>query len=464
MLRGFRRPGALGACALLASGVLATAPALANGRFPAADQLVVDPLDQDHLALRTTFGLLTSRDRGESWLHTCEQALGYMDIDPGLAVLPGGRVLFGLPTGVSRGDETGCTFAPAEGIDGLVVDVSASRGEPGTAIALTVSGTESQLFESSDDGGTFSAVGGPLVDFIAQTLDVSPSDPRVVYLSGRTGKTGVLLRSDDHGTSFASFAIPGADSTHQPYIAAIDPLDAERVYLRLFGLPGRVVVTPDGGESFEILLELSAPASGFALSEDGSTIWVTNTVDGTFRGTRNGGPLERVACRGLACLASVGGELFGCGDNAVDGFMIGGSADAGKTFEPLLDMSCVTGPALCDPNTGVGSICPNAWPAIRDQLGATTCNPSVPPPLDASCLSEGGAGADVDAGAGGEPPSLGGAGAPSASGRGADATGNDDGGCSVRASTSKRPVDGGFLCAVVLLIFARRMGRSVRQR
>src|ERR1051325_7029444 len=40
MLRGFRRPGALGARALLASGVLATAPALANGRFAAADQLV----------------------------------------------------------------------------------------------------------------------------------------------------------------------------------------------------------------------------------------------------------------------------------------------------------------------------------------------------------------------------------------------------------------------------------------
>src|SRR4051812_26416794 len=42
--------------------LLATAAA-ANGAFPAVSQLVSDPADPDHLVLRSTFGLLVTRDR-----------------------------------------------------------------------------------------------------------------------------------------------------------------------------------------------------------------------------------------------------------------------------------------------------------------------------------------------------------------------------------------------------------------
>src|SRR3954462_11155284 len=41
--------------------------ALANGRYPAASQLVVDPNDPKHLVVSATFGFLDSRDDGKTF-------------------------------------------------------------------------------------------------------------------------------------------------------------------------------------------------------------------------------------------------------------------------------------------------------------------------------------------------------------------------------------------------------------
>src|SRR5262245_66324806 len=43
-----------------------TSQARANGRFPAAGQVVVDPGDKQHIVLRTTYGILQTTDGGKN--------------------------------------------------------------------------------------------------------------------------------------------------------------------------------------------------------------------------------------------------------------------------------------------------------------------------------------------------------------------------------------------------------------
>src|SRR5688572_14774758 len=85
------------------------APAVANGRYPTAQQLVEQPDDPNRLWLRSTYGMLTSADRGETWKWVCELAVGYSgDTDPAIAVTAGGNVLVALYDGVKMTTDNGC--------------------------------------------------------------------------------------------------------------------------------------------------------------------------------------------------------------------------------------------------------------------------------------------------------------------------------------------------------------------
>lgn len=63
---------------LLPGAVAAGAPSMAraNGRFPAAQQVVLGPgARSDVITLRTTFGPLVSRDGGRGFRWYCEELL-----------------------------------------------------------------------------------------------------------------------------------------------------------------------------------------------------------------------------------------------------------------------------------------------------------------------------------------------------------------------------------------------------
>jgi hypothetical protein len=54
--------------AVSAAGVLAfSLSAQANGRFPSAGHVEVDPADPAHIVLRATYGLVVTRDGGSRW-------------------------------------------------------------------------------------------------------------------------------------------------------------------------------------------------------------------------------------------------------------------------------------------------------------------------------------------------------------------------------------------------------------
>src|SRR5207249_3345481 len=90
---------ALGAAAALS---LLAAPALGNGRFPAAGQIVVDPADPSSIVIRATYGTLTTRDGGKSWSWICEASVGYSGSeDPMMGITKDGSMLAGTFQGLS---------------------------------------------------------------------------------------------------------------------------------------------------------------------------------------------------------------------------------------------------------------------------------------------------------------------------------------------------------------------------
>lgn len=408
--------------------------ASANGAFPNVSQLVADPDDASHMVLRGTFGLLVTRNGGADWDWLCEAGLGYQDLEPPFTVLAGGTLLLALPTGVVRGDPSGCDFAPAEGIGERVVDVSRVTQRRGGAVALSTGETSSRVWRSTDGGLSFQPLGAALEGFVATTLDVAPHDPDRLYVSGVDADGRVLLlRSSNAGESFEAAELPTTDSVRRPYLAAVGP-DDDRVFVRLDGLPGTLLVSRDGGKSFEQVLELRIPIQGFALSPDGNSVLATNSYDGSFRADLETLAFEKVACRGPSCLLWTDHGLFGCGTNLPDGFILGASNDRGTTFERVLDLSCVRGPLACDPDSSAGATCEAAWPMIRTQLGAETCAPpAAPTPLHCGLDAEGGA---AGASSGGGTSGTGGA------------AGAGEAGHLLMAGPAARTADSGCGCAL----------------
>src|SRR5688572_29394926 len=105
-------PWLMGAATLLCA---ATLPA--NGRFPEAQKLIEDPRDPNRLLLAGTYGILSTRDRGQNWHYLCEQAfaLELVEGDPLLELLPDGALLSGITDTLTRSVDCGCAWTAVLG-------------------------------------------------------------------------------------------------------------------------------------------------------------------------------------------------------------------------------------------------------------------------------------------------------------------------------------------------------------
>jgi hypothetical protein len=457
--------------ALVVLTLFAAPEARANGVFPSVSQLVIEPGAPSHLYLRTTFGVVFSLDNGASWSWLCEDALGYTNTLPPIAVLEGGALLVGVPTGVSHGSVAGCGFEPAHGIDSNVVDLAVAKSGPPMVVALSIDFVThvAQVWESTDSGASFAPLGSALPYLQATTVDIAPSDPNVIYVSGMPSAGvphGVLLRSRDHGASFETLEIPDSIGEGWPYIAAVAPDDPDTLYVRLAGVPGRLKVSHDGGETYSEPLTLDYELQGFALSPDGKSLLVSNPTAGTFRADTSSFAFEQIACFGVSCLKWTGSTVFACGDQTSDGFTVGASADGGKSYARLLDFECIEPYAGCADGTPVGTICPALWPWIQMQLaGFGECGAEGPvPPVDNQCLGAGGHGSSGAAGSGASSSSD--AGASGKGGAAATPVGSESG-CGCRfASTSERGLVSALLSVWLAAWFVerRRSKAEIRRR
>lgn len=430
-----RKHGALAFLAITAWAGLAQA----NGRFPYANHLVVDPSDPRHVLVRTTYGFIQTVDGGDSWTWICEQSVGYGGaFDPAIALTGSGRALAGLFDGLSSSPDRGCSWSVAADpvlAKQFVIDLVVQSTDPKHALALTstgaIDGFHVVLAESKDGGAAWAQLGVALPkDFNSETLEIAPSRPQRIYLSGIAGepRQGVLFSTDDSGSTWErlSFDLAGGLA---PYLAAVDPKDPQLVYVRLngdgsAGQGDSLWASRDGAKTWTKLAETKGDMLGFALSPDGSKLAFGGPTDGVWLTSTTAPAPTKVSSVAARCLAWSAAGLYACGDEYPDGFTVGLSTDDGKTFRPLNHLTRLS-PLECASSTATGSLCPKEWPKVRSTLGVD----------------------EVDAGpvpdAGPTPPAV---------------KGDDDGGCSIGARTA--PAFG--LLALGLAALARFTRRATR--
>jgi hypothetical protein len=418
----------VGPAAVAAAAVLAARGALANGRFPASNQIVFSPTNDDIIIGRATCAILPSSDNGRSWGYLCEDALALPAVtfqDPEIGVTSNNSIVAGLfsPTiGLDVSSDLGCNWSciggplASQAIADIVVrpdsapDGSALGSSSHQVLALTSTsgtadaGTSSEVFQSVDDGATWTVLGRPIdpSDPMLQvaTIDVAASDPARIYVSANRGyalmRTASLFVSMDSGMTWTERVVPGfnspvpccndpttmCQSEDQLFIAGVDPTDENRVYLRSNGpagalTPGNSIlyVTKDGGQTFQIAktfplpqpnseFQLSGEVLGFALSADGSKVYVGTKETGLWTASRTDLAFTNVNCKvQVQCLAdrvlkSTGQEELWACSTELGGFIFGKSIDQGKTFTPMMPtITSMSGPVACSASGPTSSAC-----------------------------------------------------------------------------------------------------------
>ncbi|MDC3952938.1 MYXO-CTERM sorting domain-containing protein [Polyangium jinanense] len=372
------------AAAIAALSLLVPAESHANGRFPIADQLVVDPKDPSHIVLRTTYGVLESSDAGGTWSWICEGAVGYGGTqDPAIGVLGDGTILAGVFEGLSVSHDRGCSWGFVQDPlkDEYVIDVSVHRDDPSRGVAITSTGKGTDGFhvilaETADNGATWTQAGTPILsDFIALTVDVAPSKPERIYASGIVGKSfaPAIERSDDRGATWTRTYLDASFASGVPFLAAIDPQNPDRVYLRLSADPvDKLLVSEDAGASFTEVFTAADDLLGFALSPDGTRVAVGGPKDGVQIANAADLAFQKVSDIYTRCLTWTTAGIYACGNQFDDGFTVGFSKDEGKTFENLYNLPDIC-PLACGEGATTPAACLMTWPGIAATLAIDPC-------------------------------------------------------------------------------------------
>jgi hypothetical protein len=422
-LPALKRKGSLARTAGIAAvAVFCPLSASANGRFPNANQLIIAPSSPQLMVLRTTFGLLVSHDSGSSWSWVCEGAYGYTvgtrsGSDPAIGVTQSSAIVAAMQDdGLAVSLDTGCAWARASTTPTFDVTVRPDRPHSAIALSWAPLGTTGppKLLLTNDDGATWAPFGAPIVpnagfDAADQgrdqpsTVDVAPSDPHRIYVSGVRvspgGPQGALLESTDDGQTWTEHAVPiNVPDDLDVFIGAVDPTNADRVYLRIptvYG--GRLVVTDDGGKTSRTVMTSQVPMPGFALSPDGSKVFVgiagaggATTDDGIYVAAASDLTFSKQSCIPVQCLTATATTLYACSSDATGGFALGASTDDGASFAPVLHLNGIQGPLACAADSGAAQ-CVDQWPPLRDQFA----DPSATTPPGATSGDAGCTGVDA---------------------------------------------------------------------
>ena len=399
--------------ALLSVGAVGVSrTATAHGALPAAMAVAVDPADPSHVVVRTTFGLVSTVDAGNSWFWTCDTAAGFdaaLD-EPALVLTAGGGQLLGMFGGL-RTSQDGCSygFVGGELAGRYFVDLALEGGQRVLALSSNGLGGDTfdvRLFETTDGGAKFAPLGkGTPGDFLATSVRSSPSSPDRIYLAGRDGVTGAyrgaLMRSDDRGGSWQRFDVPGTDDgVTLPRVVAVHPSDPDLVYLVLETPDGAdiartaVLVSSTGGGDLSTIFEWSGELEGFALSPSGDRVAVAGVAGGVHVASTADHVFEARSAVAGSCLTWTDEGLYVCAKEFVDGYSVGVSTDGGATFAPFMHLSSPCGPLVCPAQSDVAETCPALWPTERAELGAGRCGDAAASvdPAGCDCRTAGGGG------------------------------------------------------------------------
>jgi hypothetical protein len=213
-----------------------------------------------------------------------------------------------------------------------------------------------------------------LPDTYPLTIEMAPSRPERLYLGADDGnlENGFIAVSDDGGMAWTTRPAPaGVDGV---YVSAVDPENADRVYVRSFSPRHSLYVSEDGANTWTLIDDSPFPQTGFALSPDGQQIAVggsgglkiltrSDTAGASTFAVTTTNPLS------VSCLAWTMGGLYACADETSGGFSVGVSTDGAVTFSPLLHLSDLRLQA-CGSGSSA-SACSALWCATATTIGAS---------------------------------------------------------------------------------------------
>lgn len=402
----------LGAVALACGVLLGSVSAQANGRFPRSQRLVIDPGDPTHMVLAGTFGLAITRDGGEDWIHVCEAAFAEPNaiLDPLVGFSQDRKLYTGTLLDLRQSDEALCEFDVVLGEPTELVPDYTFDADGSSLLAITSGSTDGKdvaQIQWSADGRAWSNLGAAIENRAMLTLDVAPSDPDRLYATALApdpdpdaggAQQGILLRSADRGETWEELVIEGTSFDAQPFIAAMHPTDPDTLFVRLsairlndFDLPvanDTLLVSRDGGETWQERLRKAARLFAFAISPDGLTMLAgfgvpdNSEIDflaadyGLYRMpvTDSGEDPEHLL-EGIPvqCLTWTDEKLFVCLKQFEAGFELGVTQNFDfrdlDELEPMLLLNEVTGPRNCPGDTEAAA-CAGLWETSCSQLFA----------------------------------------------------------------------------------------------
>jgi MYXO-CTERM domain-containing protein len=346
----------------------------AHGRFPNANGLVFHPTDTDRWVVRSTRGLMVTTDGGHTWHWMClevAEASTFGQEDPAFAMMGDGALVAttGLQ-GVVRSDPTWCAWTEAVLSDEMryfVIDQARHPTLPNSTFVVTSSGgsTVNGVYRSDDGGHTWEATSDGGIDAILfESIAVAPSDPEVLYLTairpGSSPPEAFVYVSTNGGADWAEppTGIELLDGEVRPVVAGVDPTDPERVFVRILHNdfvseppPERLLLSEDGGVSFTPV-HSSPHLRSFAISPDGTTVWVGDDQGGgLWRSTNGGHDYELIGSRQVHCLEWHDGLLWMCTNNSREGFAVATSDDLGDSFTPVFAFDNLQGLFPCPDDT-----------------------------------------------------------------------------------------------------------------
>jgi len=382
---------------LAASLVVAAAgAAFANGTAqPDSVAFFADATPAGDFAMNTTFGFLFSEDAGATWEWTCHEAvIGTAPFTPGATRAPNGAFYVTTPLvlGIDptltlfRTDDRGCTWTGNESLRNRTVRTLAFRpGDDAAVVAIgSSSGGLGVAWRSSDAGITF---GDPVLEVpehIFTTVHYAPSDPQRIYVAAlkqSVPQASVLYRSDDGGTGWT--ALPFAFVDQPPIrVLAVDPADADVLWLRNDAAVDRVFRSTNGGVSFALAHSVGADVLGMALTDNGASRWLAIAqTNGLLHATAARPAFAEVPGSPIArCVEAEGDALYVCAHPYQDPYAAAFTVDGGASFDTAMSFQRITGPlAGCPAGTSQPSICEPLWPIVRQNLGLDGPTPSPTP-------------------------------------------------------------------------------------
>ena len=418
--------------------------ARANGRLPATQSISFQHGNENNIAVGLTFGLLLSHDGGKTWQWMCEGAVGYGGTyDPAYAYSASGA-LFATTYNGFNVMRNGCTFdATPEGkafVSTNTIDGNGALYFAAAQVADAKNGIaqDFKIYRSTNDFMTLptgvQVADASDVSVWWQSIEVAPSNPKIVYLSGYryipnpsgtgTMRDHLLFRSDNAGAAGSWTALPRTGMTLMPnsviHLAGIWSNDAAHLYARVVYIDNTttdaVYVSVDSGATWTEIVRAPDPFGAFvvraAINSNGKHDLIAGTPAAGAKISHDDG-MTWTALAGaphMNCLVeNAAGELWACTQNyavgqvATDDAGIMKSSDL-ASWTKVLRYQDLTDAVACGASTPQATMCATSWCIACAQLGCqppASYNCPVPsevmgndanPPRAAGCCDTGSSG------------------------------------------------------------------------